>query len=371
MYSKLFIWLSITFVISLGACDEESFRGGGSTKINPKTDSFDFPCDPVKKASYGKLTTAGSISSLVTVDGSFCSVSLDQKPLVPLSIFFVIDISGSMKWADNPSSGSCNRLDAARAVLNKVSPSTPIAGSKIQQQQVNVGLVTFAGSASVVGSSSLVPIDSFKSQLNSNDFCNTSGLSTNYEDAFDKTLEQLRNVSGSKIVYFISDGEPLISKSGSTGNAKEAGLNSAKNLRSLSDLTTYFLYLDDGKSSGNETPQQYLTRLAGGDTSKVRVVTNAADLANQAAQFETPDPLEFSGDSVFAVLTGPNGQQKKIEVIMNETNGVGQINFTTKPFIPFSGNLQQAIPQKLTVTVKASDGSSPSAVTDIIYTRDK
>jgi hypothetical protein len=199
--------------------------------------------------------------------------------------------------------GSCGRLKAARAVLEK------LAADRSPHDRINVGLLPFAGEAVTERLLAPIPIDRFLELTDAERFCsyivqsrsqvgkqgyeggivaeNTNG-STNYKAAFAKSQELLQQRPGHKSLYFISDGAPT---SGGADPAA-AGVAAGSSLRGRVDnLTMNALVL------GQVPGAVDVLTLVSGSAERVRSAAHADQLATEILNFPEPDLDEGTGQA--------------------------------------------------------------------------
>lgn len=297
----------------------------------------------------------GYEGTTVQVSGEFCpSASLTGD----IRILFVIDHSGSMEGSssegpnDKTMQGSCGRLRAADALMKKY--------QSMADANVSAGVVGFSDQARV--QLPMADLTSLQANLTPTVFCGSDSnfARTNYEAALNVAYSQLASLTGTKIVYFISDGSPTTGGS----DPRQAGLAAAQQLRSIPDLSLYALFVGYQAGSANN-PQGYLEQLAG-DASHVRVTANADELA-QAATTIGQSEITIDAANVAANLD-VKGQ---ISAVALERFGTrpdmkNRYIWLTKPF-ELSGDPQDPVLNELTVSAKASDGSEMSSVAKILF----
>ncbi len=309
------------------------------------------PCKPGEQ-SAGTFPSEyhGYGGTKVKVSGELCP---SQTLVGDVTVMFVIDHSGSMEGAagegpnDPTSGGSCGRLRAAEAIVKKYQTMT--------NANVRVGVVGFSGIARVdVPTQDLAQ---FSSSLDDSVFCGADRFlaSTNYEAAFGTATSALRNEQGKKVVYFISDGSPTVGGR----DPRQAGLDAAKGLRQIGDLTLYALFV--GYHGGNaNNPQGYLESLTG-DPGNVRVTSNADDLVKAADTLAQPN-LTIDPKKMTVVLsTGNEVKPVAIEKFVERADAPGHFVWVTELF-ELKGD--PSAPQLNTLTVTAPVGNGDTIETE-------
>ena len=391
--------------IGLVACSDTSFNGrSGKTtpppasQVEPKPGtnegeatvrSLNVTCPPGGGEAHLVTDVTGAKATTVHLEGDFCGVTSPQTASGALSVLFIVDWSGSMGTNDPLAGDSCGRLTAAQAVVSKLKA----AGSAT----VNVGVVPFGSRA--LTPIPLAPVDTFSgSSLTSQVFCRADGGTTNYDAALRAAKSQLSGVQGAKYIYFITDGQPTAAgdgnaatgglggilggilgtggnQSAATASPTQAGLSAAQDLRSLSDLTLYTLYLTDrtggiGTNGSNVDPAAYLQQIAG-DPNNQRTAANAADLVKQIQTLGTPtaaatlDPATATGTLDAATF----GQKTvKLASVDQDQASPGVWHFTTEPFALQGGS--QPTANNVALSIKGKDGKVYKASATINFTID-
>ena len=340
--------------------DSDTAVGGLGTDndsgISSKSDGVLWlPCNP-GEASAGVFPADfyGYKGTTIQVSGEFCpTVSLSGN----VSVLFVIDHSGSMEGStsegpnDPTTLGSCGRLRAAEALVKKY--------AAMQDADVEAGVVGFSDRARV--QLPFTDLPSMQAQLTSNVFCGSDSnfARTNYEAAFDTAYTQLTNRSGTKVVYFISDGSPTTGG----GDPRQSGLAAAMLVRGLADVSLYALFVGY-QSGGANNPQGYLEQIAG-DPKNVRITANADELT-QAATTLGQAEIKIAAADVAADLD-VNGDRKEIALERFGLRGSDKTHYIwlTKPF-ELKGDPQEAILNQLTVKAKTSEGKDLTTVAEIM-----
>ncbi|MBM4253018.1 MAG: VWA domain-containing protein [Deltaproteobacteria bacterium] len=292
----------------------------------------------------------------VRVAGEFCP---EAKPSGEITILFVIDRSGSMEGTagegpnDKTTNGSCGRLRAADLIVKKY--------QAMLNTTIKAGVVRFATQSEVK-----IPVgelDAVANSLNPATFCGSetgTAQLTNYHAALNTAADQLANIPGDKIVYFISDGSPTTGQ----GDPKQSGLTAAQRLRSIPGVSMFALFV--GYNAGSAVnPRAYLEQVTG-DAKLVRVTSNADELVRAAATLGTI-PVFMKAADATATLENPAGVRNlKIEEFAPRQDMPNRYYWVTEPFI-LVGTPTAATLNKLTVTGKVSTGDTLSSVANISY----
>jgi hypothetical protein len=394
------IWKKIVIGVwcsALGACNSSSFNGeAGRRQAPPPNDAKNRPlADKFYKLACengtgdANLVTqlAGASSTTVSLEGEFCGLP-SKVASGQVTVFFIVDLSGSMALSDPTANGTCGRFTAAQALVQKLSESSK---SGID---VKVGLATFGNGASIA-----VPVTSlgeFETRLSAREICRQDAGGTNYEAAFVTAQTALRDAQGQKIVYFISDGLPSVSNQvgrgglgglfgGGNGNNIDisqvytAGVQAAEALRS-NNVILDVVYLDSASARAQsqqvnggqpvEDPAAYLEKIAG-SKDRVRLVTSAGELAGQITTFDNPSEVSLNADSVYGeVNAGTLGSQKvKIRSLTKDPNRPGIWLFVTEAFKLYA-KTGTSVENKVTLTVNGADGKAYKASATINFSSD-
>lgn len=376
----------------LVGCNESTFSGSAKRKEAAQTTQpgknrppadkyFKLACE--NGTSEARLVTevSGGLSTTVSLEGEFCGLPAKVSG-GSLNVFFVIDMSGSMTLSDPVSGGSCGRLNAMRALLDKLGQT---AKSGID---IKVGLGIFGNDAQV--GIPLSPIDQVQTRLTRDSVCRNDAGGTNYEAALTTAKEAIENTSGQKIVYFISDGLPSVSSQsrrvggglgagGDVNQIYEAGIKAAEALRAVPGAILDVVYLDSAAARSQaeqivgsvvEDPASYVEKIAG-SKDRVRLVTSAAELANQIITFDNPTEVSLNTDSVQGTITagGYGSQEVKLRSITKDPSRPGIWLFVTDPFKLY-GKSGVAVDNEVTLTVNGADGKAYKATAVIKFATD-
>ena len=321
------------------------------------------------------------------VRGQFCPKATNH-----LTVLFVVDYSGSMGrhipasgQPENPGhdpqiNGSCGRLRAAQAII------ADINASRSPGDQIDVGMVPFAGGIVTNKFIQIQSLDSFAAQVSKDSFCqyvvqdpsfgydpqNPGGIdgpqgilgigqvdaSTNYRAAFTAAESLLGRVYGRKVAYFISDGEPTSGGS----DPVQAGIDAGRSMRDHIDNFTL-----NGLLLGNEgaAAQDVLVQVTG-SADRVRMADNADDLAKQIMSFTTAAIDETSGDATLSVAPYPTAEIG-LHYLGQDASHPGIWQYETQPFV-LLGNPGTTTLNIVDVTARGQDGSTYRSTVTIRYT---
>ena len=314
------------------------------------------------------------------VRGEFCPQSTEK-----LSVLLAVDYSASMgkhifdktntvsDGSDPLVNGSCGRLRAVQAIVKKLKDSAK--GS----DAISVAILPFASKAltSAGTKSAFIALSSIDSYVNQENFCryisqgaeyNTPGAlsqgetgsapGTNYADVFAKSQSILSRVSGQKLMYFISDGEPTEPTASPVESAVQAGTL----LRSsISNLTMNSLLLKSRDASAIDI----LNRVTG-SADRVKLAENADQLAAMIVDFKPAAIDERFGNA--NIYAAPYPEQALNLVSISKTSEKVW-SYLTQPFL-LQGIQGQMVQNRVTVLAKGTDGSQHSSVITIRYTQD-
>ncbi len=388
--------VGVVAALSLSAaCNDASFKGSGARKgadatvqtpehqdespISRKTDkTLKLACTDGKSDARLVTEVKGAESTTVRLEGEFCGLGSDAKA-GKLTVLFVLDYSGSMKFNDPSDAGTCGRLKAGQAILQKLEAAAATGDADVQ-----VGIQAFS-SRSIPG---IAPtsLAAFKANLTNDIFCSNDGGETNYEAAFKAAETLLTPVDGTKVIYFISDGLPTQAGTGlfPAGNddqqaVYDAGQAAAESLRkNVKDLSFDAIFLGTSTDPGNDPgvptvdPQTYLEQIAG-DKEHVRVVTSADDLAAKIVTFATPTASSsLDTDSVTGTLEAASfdGKTIKLDSLTQVAGRDGVWSFVTESF-ELLGSADKATNNIVTLSIKGADGKAHTAVAEIKFAIDE
>jgi hypothetical protein len=322
------------------------------------------------------VTVTANAKVEMTLKGKFCPEVKNR-----LTILFVIDYSGSMgrhfdptRRADLPGNdplvnGSCGRLRAAQALLNK------IKSEKAAKDEVVVGMVPFAGGILTDRIVNIKSLDEFAATASVESLCafvvqdprqvgqagypggvTSAGVdsSTNYQAAFTAAQSLLQGVAGKKQLYFVSDGEPTSPGTDPT----TAGINAGASLRqNVDNLIMNALIL------GNvPTAQNVLERVVG--SQRVRTADTADQLADKILDFPAPSIDENTGRATLAVVPY-NPANLGLQSLVKDPAGPIW-SWETQPFY-LVGKPGEEVINDVVVTAQGRDGSTYKSQVRIRY----
>ena len=152
----------------------------------------------------------------------------------------------------------------------------------------------------------------------------------------------------------------------------DAGRAAAEGLRGLTDLTLNTIFLgtagdQGGLGSAGYDAQTYLEEITG-DKDRVRLVTNAEDLAAEIVKFDTPEAVSLDKDSVSAsVKASAFGKSDiKLSSLEQDPTREGVWTFVTEPFALFASK-KKPVENEVTFTVTGADGKAYKATAVITF----
>lgn len=354
----------LVLVGCVSACNNADF--GSEANKTEDIESATTKCDAERHYVEEDLAVKikNDKSAKMVLTGEFCP----QAP-AQLDIVFLIDFSLSMynkdvepkRGNDQVVNGSCARLDAAKAIMERHKRNVAD-----QNAAIRVGVIQFA--SDLVGDLPLTDLDETSDELTVENFCR--GLSgTNYKVAFDAATDMLKDAPGSKVVYLISDGLPTEGGDAERGfdpKHREAALKAAEGLRkSVSDLTYNTVFLGDLAAQEEEAgfdPREFLVELTG-DADRVKLVEKAEDLTKGILALEPPD-VDLDLDSATATVSAEGVPDEEVGFEFFQAHEDKDLvwSFRTNVFGAFPGN---ALATKLTIRADDKTGAKYKLVYSI------
>jgi uncharacterized protein YegL len=294
---------------------------------------------------------AGSASDSFEVKTEWC---LKGKQVGRLRVMFLVDHSGSMNNNDPLVNGSCGRLDAANALVEK------IKSQMAESDEVDVAAVTFGTQAKPAAS--FVPIDDFaSSHINAEVFCGALDQ-TNYQSALQVAIDLVRGSADSEtpvVAYLLSDGLPSLGSEQSQEDyisTEQAALSAAKSFRELGNVSLNAIYLQSTRPAGTTSPESYLAELTGGPD-KVKIVSNAQELAASVTKFELPAP-KTDLTSATATVTG-KGKPRSVTLksVEPDPTNPNKILVTTERFKLTEADEEETTRYFIKLKVDIDDGT--------------
>lgn len=229
-----------------------------------------------------------------SVKGEFC-----PKLSGGASVLFVVDVSGSMASKTNPAipeggsdpsvGGTCGRYNAIKGVVDTLKQKLGASADS-----VDMGLITW--STNIVANNGMAPLSQFETQsLQAQTLCAGSGF-TNVAAAMTTATQALQNSPGQKVIYFITDGNPRTGITFPDEAANQAGLDSARGLKALDNLTLYTIYLGVDNSPDPASPWTYLQNLTEPD-GKSRIAVNVKDAKDLPSELKKLAKIEIDANS--------------------------------------------------------------------------
>ena len=290
-----------------------------------------------------------SAGGRMQISGELCAVSSSS-----LHVLFVLDFSGSMQ-SNDPVTGSgpnasCGRSRAVKAIVDR------LTASRGKEDKLSAGIVGFGTDATEVVAET--DMAQFKPSVDS--MCRSSGGVTNYRAAFELAGRKLGASSkAARILYFISDGlptaggvmtDPIIINpfdplSTMAAMSTAAAINSDAHYRAGAEAATALraqfpamvfnaLLLNPSTTVSGDglDPAQYLAALTG-DASRVRVVSQASQLADSAVQLLTV-PVALDSSNVNASISNDAGARQTLTMrqLAQSQESKGKWVFATSDF---------------------------------------
>ncbi len=342
----------------MAACNDSEFKGNVGRKAAEEA-----PAEPAKilpvnltcldsdaNASTKSISVKGKRHDKIKIQGEFC-----PRAYANLTVLFVIDVSGSMGDNDNGNAFSgCGRSASVKAITDRL-----IANAR-PQDQINAGAITFSTTAAQVAP--LQPVAQFQANVSHGTLCNVQHT-TNYGAALNSATQMLANVSGTKVVYFITDGRPEIYRGAPDTQAENEGLVAAQQLRAQADTTLNAIYL----GNPDQTALNYLAQIAG-DANRVRLVSNAAQMAEEILKFALPEivVVENTVRGSLRIESSTDEQAVSIKTFQRISNRTGVWSYETEPFLLNIDALGRSLHH---FTIKANDqgGKEQSASVTIDF----
>lgn len=351
-------WLLVTTLALAGAaCNDSEFSGATKNRaaqeapaIPAKVIPVQLTCNDAAMSDTAKnISVKGNRKDKVQIKGEFC-----PRAYAELTVMFVVDISGSMADNDpgNAFSG-CGRSASVKAITDRL-----IANAR-PQDQINVGAINFSSSAATIAG--LQPVAQFQANVSHGMLCAQNG-GTNYDAALSQAASALANVQGTKVVYFITDGQPSMVGQGQDAQAEAAGLAAAQRLRSIQNLTLNAIYL----GASNATAQNYLTQVTGAPD-RVRLVGNASQLAEEILKFALPEIIVVENTARGSLRIESNNTNQPVGIKSFTKSRSGVWAYETDAFSMASGTTANNSVQHFTVTARDAGGKTQTSTVVIDF----
>ncbi len=379
--------LAVAFLISsFSFCNQSKFSGNGDYVTSPNQVSKDFSltCDEKTgvRSEEASLVYTEETQVTVKIQGSFCPLQTDR-----LIVLFLIDFSGSMgrhrpetnqpiiNGNDPQINGSCGRLEAAKAIVQK------IVDEKRGEDRALIAMIPFAGEVLNARAIKPLSLSKFQEKLTKDYFCqyvvqdesfgydpeNPGGIdgtaygldsATNYTAIFQSAERVMSGVSGRKVTYFISDGEPT--RGGE--DPLESGIEAGQHFRNqFGDLTLNTLLLGD---QSDTKAYDVLEQIAGG-SDRVRVALKANELASEIVKFPETIIDERTGHALFKLSTG---ETENIPLSYFRKDGPSKWSFETAPFL-LIGNGKEEVINQIVVQAKDQNGVAIESVLSVKFVK--
>lgn len=328
-------------LVLLAGCSGGDFKSSNDKAQTPESVDLKCGADGTYSQDDLRLEIKDKSNVKMVVQGQFCP----QAP-AELDLVFLVDFSLSMYNAaksrgnDQVKDGSCGRLKAAKAIIDRYSETL-----KSQNAKIKVAVVQF--SAEKLKTIALTPIEDLKGELTEENFC--GGVAgTNYKAAFEETTALLKSENGTKVLYLISDGLPTEGGGGERGNfprhldAAEAAADAMRGAVSNLTFNTVFL---QGETTPDDTavdPKAFLDKLTG-SADRVKIADKADDLSEEILALKSP-PVDLDTAKSTAVLKADGQDEKPVtfaEFAADPTQD--QIwRFRTEEFKAFPGGASES-----------------------------
>lgn len=330
--------LSLVFaLVGNTACSDAAFKNGGDTKVSAQAATI--KCDSTRMYPAESLNVPfdATINPRLQISGDFCPQASAQ-----LSVLFVVDFSLSMfnkaedRGNDPVVDGTCGRLDAAKAIIDRYRTSVPTVTKDGAKTSLKIGVVSFSADAKI--QVPLTPMSDFASAETTDNFC--VGLAgTNYKAGFDEATDVLKDEPGTKVIFFISDGLPTEGGGGTRESAprhRQAALSAIGTLKeAVTSLTVNTVFLGNihNVPEADLDPEAFLVELTG-DEARVKLASNAEKLVEQILTLEAPK-AQIDPATASAVIVGTDGIQRPIAITLFAADGTrpGVWSFATDSFV--------------------------------------
>jgi hypothetical protein len=350
------------------ACSGTTLVGGGKPKDDPDTP----PVETQAHAVAGKCGDASEHEIVLASDADTITVSGELCPkltTVGLHVTLLVDTSKSMRVADPQLEGSCQRLVAARKLVDTLrAQATNPAG-------IHLSVVHFAVATTVAHRD--VTLDGADAITNVETFCagETSDTGfTNYAAAFAALPELMLESDVTRTAYLITDGVPTTGGDAAPGFVADAD-ESKRRLQIHGEAARAALFAANAAADarpwavnalffGGKTdfsayafdPAAFLASLTG-TASRVAVVGDAAGLPDAITTLPFGMPgLELAKASVTVVADGAPAPATLRALVPDPTGGLWR--FDLDPLAASSGDA-------LTVTVTAPDAAGGTATATV------
>lgn len=334
MPSKLRFIMAVTFAGTFLGCRTTEFTTSSNKRpVSGFVQPIIVDCLQ-EEAQFHEMALKGNVKTELAVQGKVCP-NMDDI-FEKKTVLVIVDQSGSMQGNDPVIGNTCSRLEAIRALVNKIGTTEKALDN------VKLGIIGFDSSSRVL----LDPtsVNHVGGLLSANPICDASSY-TNYESAFDTASGIATRFEGAKDIYFISDGLPRLPPelgipSVRGGTPAHNGIAAANDLRTLGNVDLFVLYLKDTTDASESEvtdPVAYLNQVAG-DSSKVKVVVEAKKLVDEILKFDVkPAPMIAVLNPVITLESpGYAPREIKLSKIEPDLATKGVWNYESEIFIPYS-----------------------------------
>ncbi|MEY4631015.1 MAG: hypothetical protein RIQ81_1135 [Pseudomonadota bacterium] len=331
-------------VFAVTACGDQAAFNSRGKKAAARADAVGLSATCNSPAIMIDQATLSKSNGMATISGELCpTVSSD------VHIQMVVDFSGSMGTND-PAIGSmanitCGRYKAIRTIADK------LKASAAKEDKITLSIIGFGSAATDV----LAETDISQFNPQPSTICRRDGGNTNYKAALERASARLASSSRkAKVTYFISDGFPteggnvpgiqpfnpfdpnsinnIMNQAGNLDAHAIAGEEAANALRAANpSVTVNALLLNPSTGDYPVDPAGYLARITG-DTARVRIVNQANDLAERAAELlALPVTLDTSKVSARIAADGAQPSQVVVKSMSQSPSSAAKWIFTTAP----------------------------------------
>jgi hypothetical protein len=374
------------------SCNNAGFSGNSGKKnqrqvtnqpLASEEKEMKVQCADEQNTAIRKLSSSGEMA--IKFEGEFCSQGTQTDPTQSV-ILFVVDGSGSMALNDPQKGGSCGRLQAIQAIMDRF--------KGVNSDRVSMAFQIFGDLSETV--SKPVPFNQAFDFVKPGIICRDDLKGTNYQSALFEARKSLEGQTGRKIVYFITDGLPSVSGTSvrdlrvpnipatfsqnqidaALGPIYQQGLDAGIRLRETSEVNFYALFLQPRNLGPQATtpiaeqPEDYLKKIVG-DPSRFRLASSAQELAEKITELEDEGYLKLQASTASAVLEADGFKPKNLRVkSVIPTDNPRIWRFVLDNFELFSKPDSPTI-NTLTIKIENDKGNKIETVVKIEFFREK
>jgi hypothetical protein len=309
-------------------------------RLGPDVQLISAQCDANSKTASSSDHIARSDGDSVVIKGEICPASASETG----NLIFLVEAAGDIGDEDEGNGVTCGRLDAAKALLNKLGGSAAGDG-------LTVSMVRYATTAVIKVTNRNA--DAFiRDDLTYANFCGDDGglTGSNFEDAFEKAASILSTggkVSDGTSIYMLTTGDPSRSLSGSDEEGARSGVQKIYALNPNIPLNALTL------GGIRDSDRALMVELAKGDK-RVITVPLASDMATKILDFESrPASSPMTIETLSATITDGSATRtvKVLKATKHATKPV--YHYELEPLKPFANS-----GRKTRNTVKVIDSRS-------------